>query len=68
MTVRDAGATLIGVALDRDPRFEDDRFVSPAVAKAIEQAILPAQLVGVVPMHFYNETEQNPARISASWC
>ena len=60
---RDAGATLIGVALDPDPRFEDDRFVSPAVAKAIERAILPAQLVGIVPTYFYDETEQNRARI-----
>ena len=25
---RDAGASLIGVALDRDARFQDERFVS----------------------------------------
>ncbi len=63
VTFRDAGATLIGVALDPDPRFEDDRFVSPAAAKAIEQAILPAQLVGIVPTYFDDTTEQNRARI-----
>jgi len=33
---RDAGATLIGVALDPDPCFEDHRFVSPAIAEAIQ--------------------------------
>ena len=60
---RDAGATLIGVALDPDPRFGDDRFVSPAVAKAIEQAILPAQLVGIVPTYFDDAIEQNLTRI-----
>ena len=60
---RDAGATLIGVALDPDPRFEDHRFVSPAAAEAIRKAILPAQLVGIVPTYFDDETEQNLTRI-----
>ena len=60
---RDAGATLIGVALDPDPRFEDDRFVSSEVAKAIEKAIAPAQLVGIVPNYFYDEGTEGPARI-----
>lgn len=45
---RDAGAGLIGVALDPDPRFEDDRFVSADAAVAIQAAIAPARLVGLV--------------------
>ena len=48
-----AGATLIGVSLDPDPSFEDTRFVSPSVAKTIQQAIAPARLVGVLPTYFY---------------
>ena len=60
---RDAGATLIGVALDPDPRFGDDRFVSPTVAKAIEQAILPAHLVGIVPNYYYDEETESRIRI-----
>ena len=60
---RDAGATLIGVALSPDPRFEDDRFVSLEVAKAIEKAIAPAQLVGIVPNYFYDEGTEGRARI-----
>ena len=63
MAFRDAGATLIGVALDPDSRFGDQRLVSLAVAKAIEQAILPAQLVGMVPTYLDDTTEQNRARI-----
>lgn len=51
---RDAGATLIGVALDPDPRFGDTRFVSPSIAKAIQDAIAPACLVGVLPTYFYH--------------
>jgi hypothetical protein len=49
---RDAGANLIGVTLDRDPRFLDDRFVSPETASAIRQAIAPARVVGHVPTYF----------------
>ncbi len=63
MAFRDAGATLIGVALYPDPRFEDHRFVSPEIAKAIEGAITPAQLVGIVPNYFYDEGMEGPARI-----
>ena len=48
----DAGANLIGVALDRDPRFQDARFVSPETAQAIKRAIAPARLVGHVPTYF----------------
>ena len=63
MAFRDAGATLIGVALSPDPRFDDDRFVSLEVAKAIEKAIAPAQLVGIVPNYFYDEGTGGRARI-----
>lgn len=53
---RDAGATLIGIALDRDPRYQDDRFVSTKTAKAIRAAIAPAHLVGLVPTYFLDAT------------
>ncbi len=54
---RDAGATLIGVALDPDPRFDDTQFVSPSIAKAIQVAIAPARLVGVLPTYFCQPEE-----------
>lgn len=60
---RDAGATLIGVALDSDPRFGDQRFVSHVVAKKIRKAILPAQLVGIVPNYYYDEETESRGRI-----
>ena len=60
---RDAGATLIGVALDPNPRFEDHRFVSLAVAEAIRRAILHAQLVGIVPNYYYDEETESRGRI-----
>jgi len=60
---RDAGATLIGVALGPDPRFEDTRFVSAAIAEAIEKAIYPARLVGIVPTYFSDDVANARARI-----
>ena len=60
---RDAGATLIGVALDSAPRFEDDRFVSSAVTKAIEAAIAPARLVGLIPNFYYDGPDKQRACI-----
>jgi len=52
---RDAGADLIGVALDPDPRFEDARFVSPGVAEAIRAATVPARLVGLAPSLYQDD-------------
>jgi len=64
MAFRDAGASLIGIALDPDPRFADARFVSPATARAIREAIAPARLVGLVPGLPYDDTmAESRARI-----
>ena len=61
---RDAGANLIGVALDPDPRFEDARFVSADTAMAIQRAIAPVRVVGLVPSYFYDDSvAQSRARI-----
>ena len=49
---RDAGANLIGVELDFDHQYGDDRLVSAELAKSIRGAIGPARLVGIVPPLF----------------
>ena len=62
LAFRDAGANLIGIAVDPDPgRFRDERFVSPETARAIKQAIAPARLVGLVPYGSYGDNE-------VEWC
>ena len=50
-----AGANLIGIELDPNPRFEDTRAVTPELAQQIRTAVAPAGLVGLVPTYFLED-------------
>lgn len=60
---RDAGANLIGVAVDSNPSCDDDRIVSPHVAIAIRDAIAPAKLAELVPFHWNGDLGQDRRRL-----
>lgn len=49
---RHAGASMIGVALDAEVRFEDHRFVTADVARDIRGAIGPEGFVGIMPKSY----------------
>ena len=60
---RNAGANLIGVAVDSNPTYDDDRIVSPHAAISIRDAIAPAKLAGLVPFHWNGDLDQDRRRL-----
>lgn len=66
MRFRDAGADLIGVALEADPRFADDRFVAAEVASSIRDAVGADRTVAILPDTFsYDDLDARLDRLLA---